>query len=98
MAEWKNEEGHKVLKFGVTNKTAEERIAKQTDKTLYEPTILKTIEFDDGAICWDVERKIKTQFKGRTGVLDRSKFGDGFTETVSIDDLDELDAYILSQL
>ena len=98
LTEWKNEVGHKILKFGVTNKTAEERISQQAEKTDYEPTILKTIEFDDGAICWDLEKSIKSKFKGRTGVIDKADFGDGFTETISIDDLDELDDYILSQI
>lgn len=72
--------GDSFVKFGITN-DYELRIKQQTRKTQYKPELIYKQNFDDGNIPNAIETNLKSSMI--TGVIDRTKFGDGFTETVS---------------
>lgn len=85
IVKWSNDV-HSFLKFGVTNKTTEHRISRQELKTKYKPKIIFSKQFNTGEIPINLERIIHDSFE--TGIVDKSVFGDGFTETTHIKNLD----------
>lgn len=90
---WTSEDGHSVLKFGITNRVDYlKRIAEQARETKYNPYLIKVKYYIDGSTPPELEKKVHTNLK--TGVIDKSVFGDGFTETVH--DTKENENYILS--
>lgn len=69
------------LKFGITNRTAQERLYEQGRHTLFRPVILEERVYNNGHIPLELETIIKANMN--VGVVDKSLFGQGFTETVT---------------
>lgn len=85
VVEWSNG-SDSFVKFGITNHSdASVRIKQQSKETLYTPTIIESVHFEDGKYPVLLEKFIKENYK--TGVVDKAVFGDGFTETIHYDEL-----------
>jgi hypothetical protein len=80
------------LKFGVTNRTTEDRVKKQASKAKLDYEILHEFRFEDGNIPWQIETWCKTSFD--TAICPPTWLPDGYTETVSMDHLPEILAHI----
>lgn len=90
-------ENDSFLKFGITNQKVKTRIKQQSNKTEYTPEFLFVATFEDGFIPLKIENFIKKQDIDRH-VISKEYFADGFTETVSISDLELLEGLIVHSL
>lgn len=98
VVEWENRI-YDFIKFGITNKATEHRIAKQSNRRegiTFQPNILHIFKFNSGEECADLELKISQAFE--TGVVSKEEFPDGFSETVKTSDYPILLNFIESQL
>lgn len=84
---WYNKD-FEFLKIGITNNSVKSRIGQQKRNTNYNADIIKVFHFNDGLKCYNMEKLIKNKFC--TGVIDKELFGDGFTETTDIKNLDSI--------
>lgn len=78
----------KFLKFGITNRTPEQRMQTQSIKSIYSHTLVYKHRFENGIDAMNIENDIKKQLI--CGVVDKKDMTDGYTETVSISDYDSL--------
>lgn len=83
---WNNEE-YSFIKHGVTNNITK-RISKQSRYTNFKPFKILELRFEDGSIPRIIEKIIQEKYE--TGVVDRLDFPDGFTETLSIENLNQI--------
>lgn len=87
-------ENHSFIKFGITNRKVLSRIKDQMGKTNYKHEILFQKTWKDGYIPLNIEKTIKNSNLFKLGVVDSVDFKDGFTETIEIQYLSELNYYI----
>lgn len=78
----------RFLKFGITNRTPEKRMAAQAGKSVYSHKLIYQKRFDKGIDAIALETMIKKTFV--CGVVDRIDMMDGYTETIHISDRDKL--------
>ncbi|EBK0477656.1 hypothetical protein IEL92_000273 [Salmonella enterica] len=72
-------------KFGITNKTAEQRMQQQSSKSKLQHTLVFSHRFEDGRKPLAIEKMIKQSFKRHIGAVPREIMPDGFTETLPIE-------------
>lgn len=90
---WDYPNADSFIKIGITNyPDVKTRITQQQRETDYTPTIIETTK-GDGSMIADLERDIKTHFKGSLGISSEI-FGDGHTECLPVEMLDTLLSYI----
>lgn len=83
LVQWGGEEGV-YIKFGITNRTVEERVKEQGKKAKLSPTILHTYS-GSGVEVASYEKKCKALTKGLPS-CDRDLLPDGFTEAFVVDE------------
>lgn len=82
-------DGHSFIKFGITNRKVETRVAQQACRTEYRPVILFKRSWENGETPLKIEKQVKNSGI-RLGVVDKKIFADGFSETTDISCLGEL--------
>lgn len=80
--------GNEYLKFGITNRAAEERIRQQNRVTQLNYQILNVYHFETGFEALKVEDLIKSQFE--CCACPKLIFPDGYTETMQIEFYDSV--------
>ena len=82
------DQGEKVaIKFGITN-NPKMRVRQQSYKCLYTVEQGFLFKFNNSPNCLAAERECKQTLK--CGVLTKEEMPDGWTETVSVEDLDKI--------
>lgn len=81
-------EGYEFLKFGITNKTVQQRVKEQAAETFLEFEVLYDFLFQDGSIPREIESKALSSMN--TKVVEKDVLPYGYTETCHIEDIDEL--------
>lgn len=94
LTKWNND-NVSFLKFGITNFELNKRIKKQKGTSDLNHKVIFDFYFEDGNIPPLIESKIKQNFKA--GFVDKTVFPDGFTETLSIDDLESVSIFMINQ-
>lgn len=69
------------LKYGVTNRNVNERIAEQKRQSSLDYEVLNTFLFPSGYVALSLESEVKKKY-GRSGSCPKEYLPDGFTETV----------------
>lgn len=85
------------LKFGITNRKVISRLSQQAWKTDYKFELIWSATFENGRIPLILENSIKNSGI-IIGVVDKSEFYDGFTETTFIENLDTIEEILTHQL
>lgn len=80
------------IKFGITNKTVEERIERQYKQGNLDYKILYCFYFKDGAIPLKIETQMLRDLD--CGVCPKQWLPDGYTETTHVDNLPKILNYI----
>ena len=83
-------DNHGFIKFGITNREIEVRIEEQSKNTHYTYEIIFQSTWEDGHIALNIENHIKSSKFYNRGIIDKCEFEDGFTETLVLEDLDNL--------
>ncbi|EAY4638210.1 hypothetical protein R321_00565 [Salmonella enterica] len=73
------------VKFGITNKTSEQRMSVQSKKSMLDHELVFSYRFENGKTPLDIETMIKQTFKDHMGVVSREIMPDGFTETLPVE-------------
>ncbi|WP_429142589.1 hypothetical protein [Aeromonas veronii] len=77
---------HSFLKFGITNKEPDERVKRQSHKTTYKPFQLVAIPYPIGETAKALENALDAFQKVNGGCyMPKEDFGDGYTETMSVE-------------
>ncbi|CAH9013439.1 putative homing endonuclease [Vibrio phage 496E54-1] len=79
LVRWTGEEGN-YLKFGITNKTVNERVVNQKAVSNLNPEVLHTFRHQQGSVIDLCEKKIKETLE--SGTCPKHLLPRGFTETV----------------
>lgn len=89
LVKWKHLSGVSFIKYGITNRTVEERIRQQFNTASKELTyeVLRTFT-GTGEEVFEIEREIRSLVKG--GYVSPFIFPDGWTETCSVAKEEEL--------
>ncbi|EDZ1879317.1 hypothetical protein GV936_13655 [Salmonella enterica] len=87
---------HDAVKFGITNRLPEKRLAEQNRSSKLNHELVFTWSFEDGSKALSVEKHIKKFYKGMCGIVPREVMADGYTETLPIDIYPELIANVRS--
>lgn len=91
LVRWKKD-NNSFLKFGITNHVDhKKRINQQSKLTEYQPEEIKVQFYIDGSFPPILEKCVHSNIQ--TGIIDKSVFGDGFSETVK--DTPENEAFII---
>ena len=75
------------IKFGITNKTTQERMKQQSNVSKFDHEIFYELTLQDGQKILDLENKIKEAMKGKTSYISKEDMPDGWTETVAPSEL-----------
>ncbi|MCP3683202.1 MAG: hypothetical protein GY861_10980 [bacterium] len=87
---------HYFVKVGVTNNDTVDRIRIQSNKTPYNPYVVKTYHHKSGEFVADLEKEIKHKFP--SGVVNKDKFPDGYTETFNLSDYKGILTFIKTRM
>lgn len=82
---WSRGGENTFIKYGITNLPTKVRTTRQKCYTEYKPTTLFEFTFENGRIPLYIENRLKEVVGGR--YIEKSKFEDGYTETVSFNNL-----------
>ncbi|EFY9944134.1 hypothetical protein B5H70_001008 [Shigella boydii] len=86
----------KFIKFGITTRKPEERMREQTRKSNFTHRLIFTHEFENGWKAVDLEHEVKQRFK--THAAPYKDFKDGWSETLTIDELPHLQQLVYDYL
>lgn len=75
------------VKFGITNKTSQERMKQQSRVSKFDHEIFYELTLQDGQKILELENKIKEAMKGKTSYISKEDMPDGYTETVAPSEL-----------
>lgn len=82
--------GTNFIKVGITNKEVMSRVSDQSSVTRYNPKLLFTLNFSWGYNARNLESIILKTLKSHRRAIPKEVFPDGYTETFSMDKLDEI--------
>ena len=76
------------LKFGITSRAVERRVLDQQRHSKFSHYVLYSLTLENGKDIVDIEREVKIKIKTR--VVDKSSLPDGYTETCSVFDYNNI--------